>query len=80
MSRLPFVLFIGCMILIAGVLAVNATDAPRTNPADCVAQYFQLCPKASPSASEVRACVESHKSRFHPICLEMAIELAKGFK
>lgn len=80
MNNIPFAIFVGGVILIAGVLAVNAADAPRTNPADCLAQYFQVCPKASPSATEVRACVEAHKSRFHPICLEMAIELAKGFK
>lgn len=76
MRNIPFAVFVGGVILIAGVLAVNAADAPRTNPADCVAQYFQLCPNVPQNESAVRACIDRHRASFPPSCLE----LAKGFR
>lgn len=75
-SRIPFAIGIAIAVTAIGILAVNAADAPKPRPEDCVAQYFQLCPNVPPNESAVRACITAHKASFHPSCLE----LAKGIK
>lgn len=74
MSAIPFAIGIAAIVVLAGILAVNAADKPK--PEDCVARYFQLCPSVPPNEAAVRACIEKHQSSFHPSC----IELAKGIK
>lgn len=75
MNSIPFALFIGGVILIAGVLAVNAADAPRANPAECLAQYYQLCPNVPQNEAAVRACIDRHRASFTPQCLSLAKEI-----
>lgn len=78
MSRLTFSLMIGAMVLAAGVLAVNATDASPTrqeNGLTCLNDYFRVCPNTSQTEPEIRACIKAHKATFSPYCLSLVKEI-----
>lgn len=77
MNNIPFALFVGGVILIAGILAVNATDAPPTrqeNGLTCLNDYFRICPNAPQTEPEIRACIKAHKATFSPYCLSLVKE------
>lgn len=81
MKHLPFALAIAVVVILAGMLAVNAaeTTAPRTITdvqAACLTEYFRICSAIPLVEAEVRACIKDHKSSFTTHCLE----LAKGIK
>lgn len=78
MKYLPFAAAIVAIVILAGMLAVRAADAPRSI-ADvqyaCLAEYLRICSGVPFVETEVRACIKDHKSSFTPHCLTLAKEI-----